>query len=444
MAGGTFRPNVVCISLDSVRADDVSIGPGEELQTTPNLAELSTDGTVYERAISPSTWTLPVHASLLTGLYPPEHGLVARDRGLGDHPTLGELFSAAGYETHAFSYNGWLLVGDVLRGFDRDERDWDPDRRFRDALSALGIEQQVYATSEVLLRPQRDEAIVDRACEYVRNTSEPFFALIHLNDAHSRYLPPRSIQDRFTDAGRLKLLWNMLYEQRRVRTNVEQYWAGNRSVDPDTTELMRALYRACLYQVDSLVGDVLAALSAADRTDDTIVAVFADHGDNFGEDGQYGHHFSVSDAVIRIPFVVSDPTGSIEPGATDALAQPNDLYPTLCGLCGIEAPETHSVDLARDRRDCAFSYHVLPEGCHVDRFLERLDDGERPHRKQFVAWKGPDRRGVWYPADDTYVGEESLRSELADHLAALDAGEVFEGGDIEDSVVENLRRLGYL
>lgn len=444
MAGTTSRPNVVCISLDSVRADDVSVGSGDRPSTTPNLERLGRDAAVFERAISPSTWTLPVHASLLTGLYPPEHGLIGRDRELGDHPTLGELLSVEGYETHAFSYNGWLLVGDVLRGFDRDEDDWDPDRRFRDVLSTLGIEQQVYSLSEVLFRPQRDEKTVARACDYIRRTSEPFFSLIHLNDAHSRYLPPRSVQDRFTDAGRLELLWNMLYEQRRVQTNMEQYWAGNWTPDSGTAERMRALYRACIYQVDSLVGDVLDALDAAGHMDNTVVAVFADHGDSFGEDGQYGHHFSVADGVIRIPFLVYDPTGALETGSTDALAQPNDLYPTLARLCGVEPPETHSVDLAQDRRDCAYSYHLLAEDSHVDRFLERLEGADPPPKEQFAAWKGPDRRGVWYPAEETYVGDESLRTDLSDHLESLDTVASFEGDEIEDSVVQNLRRMGYM
>lgn len=444
MADTRTRPNVVCLSLDSVRADEVTVGSGGDLATTPNLARLGERATVFERGISPATWTLPVHASLVTGLYPPEHGVLARDRELGDHPTLGELFSGAGYETRAFSYNGWLLVGDVLRGFDRDERLWDPDRRFRDALAAVGIEQQVYSLSEVLVRPQRDEAVVDRACDFLQGADEPFFSLIHLNDAHSRYLPPRSIQDRFTDAGRLRLLWNMVYEQRRMEKHPEQYWAGNWTPDPDTADLMRALYRACLSQVDSLVGDVLDALEAAGRAEDTIVAVVADHGDSFGEDGQYGHHFTVSDAVIRIPFLVRDPTGALDPGTADALAQPNDLYPTLTSMCGIDAPETQSVDLTRHRRDCAFCYHMMPEDSHVDRFLERLDGPQPPPRDQFVAWKDPDRRGVWYPTKDVYEGEASLRTELSDHLEALDTVMSVAGDEIDDSVAQNLRRMGYL
>lgn len=448
MAGSTSKPNVICLSLDSVRADEVSFGAGSQ-PTTPNLERLSSDAAVFTHAISPSTWTLPVHASLMSGLYPPEHGVISKDSELGEHPTLGELFSAEGYTLNAFSRNHWLQVGEILRGFDIDEQEWMKRHysKVRNHLSFLlgktGVFSEADHLYKTLFRPQPDKAVVNRACKFMRRSSKPFFLLIHLNDAHSPYLPPWSIQNQFSNSGYLEVLWNQLYEQYRVYQNQDQYWAENWTPIHDTSKLIRELYRACIYHVDKLVGQVLQTLRVTRHIDNTIIAIFADHGDNFGEDGQYGHLFSLSDSVIRVPFMIYDPTDTLESGTSDVPVQINDLYPTLSRLSGIEPPETHSVDLANGSRNCAYSYHILPKNSHVDEYAE-VEDSKMPPKEQFAVWKGPDSRGILYPTEDMYEGDQSLRDCISSHYQSLNILSSKKVDEIDDNVIANLRSMGYL
>jgi len=110
------KPNVVCVSVDSLRADFCSFDDGDA-RTTPFLRSVTPEATVFESAISPSIWTLPVHTSVFTGLYPPEHGVTSEGRVLGDHPTFAELLAEEGYSTAAFFQNSWLRLSGTLRGF---------------------------------------------------------------------------------------------------------------------------------------------------------------------------------------------------------------------------------------------------------------------------------------------------------------------------------------
>src|SRR5690348_2218755 len=98
-------PNVLVIVVDTLRADHLSTY-GYTRPTSPHLTHLAAQGTIFEDAIAPSSWTLPVHASLLTGLYPQEHHVESGGAALGwDYPVLGNEFMARGYRTAAFSAN---------------------------------------------------------------------------------------------------------------------------------------------------------------------------------------------------------------------------------------------------------------------------------------------------------------------------------------------------
>lgn len=116
------QPNILCISIDSLRRDFCSIYTESE-DTTPFLNSISDELTIFQNAISPSCWTLQVHGSVFTGLYPPEHGVLDKNNSLGDHPTFAELLSRKGYDTQSFGYNGWFEAGDILRGFNHTPTD---------------------------------------------------------------------------------------------------------------------------------------------------------------------------------------------------------------------------------------------------------------------------------------------------------------------------------
>jgi hypothetical protein len=125
-------PDVVIVVLDTVRADHVS-AYGYAKRTTPNLEALAREGTLFLDASAPSTWSLPSHASLFTGLYPSGHGAHAEHRFLDrEAPTLGDVLSEAGYDTRCFTANAWISDGlGLTRGFAWCDEAWRDGRAGR-------------------------------------------------------------------------------------------------------------------------------------------------------------------------------------------------------------------------------------------------------------------------------------------------------------------------
>ncbi|MCG8608767.1 sulfatase-like hydrolase/transferase [bacterium] len=121
----TNRPNILFIVMDSVRAANLSCY-GYHRHTTPQIDRLATDGTLFEQAISEGCWTLPVHASVFTGLYPINHGVTISKAALpNDRPTLASILRDSGYQTACFSNNAYITdATGWTRGFSHVEDIW--------------------------------------------------------------------------------------------------------------------------------------------------------------------------------------------------------------------------------------------------------------------------------------------------------------------------------
>ena len=119
------RPNIILLMMDSVRMANMSCY-GYAEPTTPNIDALATQGTLYEQAISVGCWTLPVHASLFTGLYPISHGVTISKDALPDNfPTLARQLKEVGYQSVSFSNNAYVSeITNLTQGFDRVEDLW--------------------------------------------------------------------------------------------------------------------------------------------------------------------------------------------------------------------------------------------------------------------------------------------------------------------------------
>lgn len=445
-------PNVLCVSLDSLRRDHAPFVTGEETTPplTPFLDEFATDATTYPSAVSPSTWTTQVHPSVFTGLYPPEHGVLDRGYTLGDHPTFAELLADAGYETGFATRNDWVTFGDILRGFgdvDLQSRAGDdgPVERLRDAYENTPIPDVLAATFR---GSPEDPAVVEEAIDRLTTTDEPFCYFLHLNDVHWPYTPRAPNHRRYTDRGPLALFWNRAYWQPRLYEGRHRCWAGLLDPPPEQVELLRALYRGCVYATDRLMARLFRALESAGVLDDTIVVAFGDHGDSFGEDGGIGHHFSVADEIIRVPLLVRDPTGRLPAGSDDRLVNLSDIYPTVLELCGVDPPETTSYSLLGDeRRETAFCYYTLPEESHLEDQLATVPAERLPPRRQYCAWRSPEEKLVWYPDREEYAGpaaeDEALRGALHDHLdrqTRVPTG----SQDVSDEALSRLDSMGYV
>lgn len=430
-------PNVLCISIDSLRADYCSF-LNEEETTTPFIESLD-DAAVYTNAITPSCWTLQVHTSIFTGLYPPEHQVDDKDRTLGSCSTFAEILSEKGYDSHSFGYNGWLEAADILRGYEHHATRELADNTFEAIVKKL--------KHALFVQQIRDEITVNNFLEQLDRSDEPFCHFVHLDDAHYIYTPPRPYHRMYTDTDRLSLTLNLLHQRKLYDSRAELY-VDEYEPDPRHVEIMKNLYRGCIRMEDDFVKRIFDGLRERGVLEDTVVVIFGDHGDNFGEDGIYGHQLSVADSLIRVPLVVYDPTGTLPEGKHSRLVQLNDLFPTILELCGEEPPETHSLSLLEDEeRDAAFTYYSVADS-FIDRISDRIDVNELPPKRQYAVWKSPDEKAVYYPDTETWKedepDDESLREELLAHLSTLSPIDTRGGADVSDDVKKNLEEMGYL
>lgn len=457
------RPNVLLVSIDSLRADYCSfLNPAE--RTSPRLDRFAETATTFGRAISPSVWTLPVHTSVFTGLYPPEHGVIDRERALGSHPTFAELLSENGYRATAYSNNSWLETGDILRGFDHrptELEEGDPRRTLddlREDLSLRGVSEYVRSNASSLSALARelrfrdvhtmlreDELAISNAIEDLPedDPDSPFVQFVHLMGVHYPYRPSAPYIRPFGDYSLAELNLNERYQRKYLINNRGHIYAGEHDVSPETSGLLQDMYRGGVLQTDALLAPLFETLQRRGLLSSTVVVVFGDHGDHLCSDGHFGHHFSVGDALIRVPLVIHDPTGTIPSGHVEDVVQLNDLYPTLLNMAGIDPPETESVDIS-DGRDAAFTYYQAP-----DSLVERLESEEGISRDRFppttqrAVWESPSRKLVSY-GDGTTIGDPSLEETLSAHEEAMSADEGVKGDELDPEIERSLRDLGYL
>ncbi len=330
--------SVVWIVLDTVRADHLE-PYGAPAGSTPTAARLAREGTVFERVVSPSPWTVPSHASMFTGLPPRTHGAwYGRRPELPPHvPTIAERYRAAGFDAAAFYSNPWLRTAKLMRGFEPAEHSV---RRPRSrlalvrALTYLGLGPPAWIDKG----GQQTVAEVARWLA-ARPAERPFLLFVNFVEAHSPYLPPRAF--RTLPAGTSQL------EAIRAQRGFDPvgWHAEARGPDGRRERGVRALYAASVRYQDAVLGSLLEALAARVALDDLIVVVTADHGENLGDGGRWGHLFALNDALTRVPLLIRAP-GRFPAGARVAAPfQTTDLFGTLEALSGL--PDDPPEDVQR-------------------------------------------------------------------------------------------------
>ena len=300
--------NVVLVIIDTLRADHMSLY-GYERQTTPHLDKLSENGSVFEHAYSASSWTLPGIASILTGLYPTEHGaggprpLRRLREGV---PTLPQYLSVAGYATGAVANVSFL------------------DPRFGMAIGFDHYDLERAGSTEL----RRADESLDDALEWLdqRNRSKPFFLLLHLFDVHHQFDAPEPARGVFTDAFADRYGDSLATLQSREE-------AARRA----DVEFIKAAYDEEILWVDSQIGRLFEKLRERNLHKTTWIALTADHGEAFlGEHTHKGHGNSLYDEVMRVPLVLWGP--DIPAARYQEPVSTVDIVPTLLDLVKLEVP----------------------------------------------------------------------------------------------------------
>jgi arylsulfatase A-like enzyme len=366
-------PSVVIVVLDTLRQDCTGLGPaGADRSRTPHLDALAADGAVFPRAWSTAPWTVPAHASLLTGHLPAGHGCTsARPRLDESLPTLAEKLGAAGYQSAAFFSNPWLSdeATGLLRGFDERHAAETPGPRV-DAGQDQGGLQTLRNVLEWLGRRDRER---------------PFLLFVNLLEAHAPYDPPAS--------SRAVVAPGLAAEDRVDTEWILDFQAGLVAPDAVDWARVRSLYGADAHFADALLAELVGLLREHVDLDDAVVVVTSDHGENLGEHGFVNHQFRVDENLLAVPLVVRAP-GRVAPGRRDEPALITDVFATVLELAGLEAeppPECRSLVSTRadgEPRPIVAEYAGGPPGliAHLQRRNPDLDPGPLRATARSVRW----------------------------------------------------------
>jgi len=321
--------HVLLISLDTLRADATGFG-GHDRPTTPFLDSLAERGVVFENHFANANCTLPSHATMLTGLHYPAHGVwpdedpEAPIRVLPDSVvTVAERFQAGGYTTAAFTSHGAWLNEDYGfdQGFDHFLGRW---------ADAEGVMRKYIGMLEAEGVPERS------------------FTFLHFFDAHSDHSPdgpclpyeasPELVAqfagetpEGFTGCSRGPGL-----EGRCSSTFLDDVSEGKEVLPEEHLTYLRGLYDAGIRQLDDELRLLFGILEGKGLLDDTLIIVTSDHGESFFEHRTMLHD-THHDEVSRVPlFMVFPERFGVAPRRVQAITQSTDLAPTLLELCGLE------------------------------------------------------------------------------------------------------------
>ncbi len=344
-------PDVLLIVLDTVRADHLSLY-GYERPTSPHLEDLARRGVRFNQARSAAPWTLASHASMFTGRWPHELDAKWMWPMRGDFRTLAEYLGSLGYATFGSVGNTFYCAYDsgLDRGF-TEYRDY--------VLDAIAAMRTVYLVDQVLdtfapLEPaldrllaiglgrvmeersvrqlthvdRKDAGVVNRELidwlDRRREPGRPFFAFVNYVDAHAPYVLPAGASYRFgpgpateTDLQFLLDAWLRVDKTRLTRQG---------------QALGRDCYDSCVAYADEHIGALLDELRGRGVLDRTIVIVTADHGEGFGEHGLFDHGESLYRTEIRVPLLISLPSGGAAGTVVEEFVSLVDIPATISDL----------------------------------------------------------------------------------------------------------------
>jgi choline-sulfatase len=296
--------------VDTFRADKMhAYNPRTRVQT-PNYDAFAADATRFEWAQVPGTWSLPSHASLLTGVYPSVHKAIAHEARLSrEVPFVAEEMKKAGYKTAMFSSNGYVSA---KWGFDRG---WDAYRNFiRESL------------------PNGADYLWKTAKPWVMSgLKKPEFAYLATVEPHVIYSPKKEFLIKY---------WNKPYKgpikPNKTGIQLGLIKAGKLKVNDIDKAYLEALHDGEITQSDAIFATFIADLKAAGLYDRSAVIVVSDHGDEFWEHGSLGHGHSVYQELVHIPLLIHAPGLFPKGKVVKADVEVMDLYATMLDLAGIK------------------------------------------------------------------------------------------------------------
>ena len=413
------RPDVILIIVDTLRADHLS-AYGYAKPTSPNIDAFARRATVFEQAISQSSYTIPSVLQIMTSRYVQGWSIRPADT------TLAEVLHREGYQTAAVVENANFEVHPkahgLARGFDRFYRNG--------ALDRDRVEQQLWKTKTP------GDVITAQAARWIRarDRTQPVFLWTHYFDPHDPYMPP------FADDME-ELSWG---PGSRFTGDIRRTFlfggAGEQFPDFNETDRQHVidLYDAEIRYVDQAIGELLAILETEGILDGALVVLTSDHGESLGEHDLWTHGLSLYEPEIHVPLIVKFPHQRQGERVTRP-AQAIDVFPTVLEALGIPATTLglQGTSLQRSEPRLAFAFHGQWSVVRSEAW-KLLRNGERTELFRPADDRGEQRDMA---ASNAPVVQELLAAREAT-LAAIRVGPS-EMRRVSDETVERLRALGY-
>jgi len=313
------EPNIILISIDTLRQDHVGIY-GYKRNTTPTIDKIAKEGIFFENAFSSASWTLPAHMSMFTGLPPSVHSVEKKTNKLSKNiQTLTQLIKSKGYKTAAIVTLPFVSAKyGFARGFDK--------------------------FTEIFKKKSR--IVSDNALSWLKtNKDKQFFLFLHFCDVHWPYLPPAKFAEEFgIDTKNSKWReWGRLVSLRKFS-------------DPEIpmSKKMRknviGLYDGEILNVDDKISRIINYLKKENIYENTILIITSDHGEEFKEHNSFGHGHSLYSEVINVPLIIRFPKKIKSNIKTKDPVIISDIPLTLLNMLDISPPpqfEKYSVNLEK-------------------------------------------------------------------------------------------------
>lgn len=300
---------IVLISIDSLRPDHLKVF-GYRMPTSPAIDALAADGIVFEDAMSTTSWTLPSHLSMLTGLYPEVHGVVDGRLKLNPKATLiSEMLKPLGFTNGGFVSGPFLARGyGYAQGFDLYDDETIHHHGHTNSHSGMTC-------------PALHESIDT----WVRaNANRPFFLFVHYWDVHYDYDPPQPYRS----------LFDRNYSGSVDGTNFIKNTSVNANMDARDLEHVIALYDGEIAFTDSYIGKLMDLLREMGIYDKSMIILTSDHGDEFFEHDTKGHMKNLFQTSVAIPLIIKLPHNSFAGTSVEGPVSLVDIAPTVMDALG--------------------------------------------------------------------------------------------------------------
>jgi arylsulfatase A-like enzyme len=437
-------PNVLLVSIDSLRSDHLH-SYGYKRETSPTIDSLAADGARFKTVVSPTSWTLPAHLTLLTSLPPEEHGVTDDETRLREDAVfLSEVLWDKGYTTAGFVSGPYL---NAAYGF---AQGWD----HYDDYTVAKV-SHLSAWRGVTSPPLYDVVSNWLGGWDSAGRQRPFFMFVHMWDVHYDFTPPPPYDTMFDP-------------DYRGSVTGEDFELGDQvhlGMDPRDLEHVIALYDGEIRFTDLYLGKIIDRLRALGVLDNTIVVVTADHGEEFFEHGRKGHKKALYDESILVPLVIRFPPAVPAGRVVEPQVRLMDIAPTILSLAGLHKPDDFGTGRAKGytapqdlRRWIAgdgalpplLAFSDLKGEAPVPIAAVRAEDSklirelDGAHKEELYDLTTDRHEQVNLLRDDAVL-ETPLRQELSGWRDNLQSGgKMAQTFELNEGQKERLRALGYL